>query len=65
LILPAISLDGVLHLDILTCSWTVEEFQLYIDMLLDNMSPFPQSNSVLVMDNASTHHFEGLRDIVE
>lgn len=64
-ILPAISLDGVLHLDIMTRSWTSTEFRKYIETLLDNMNPFPQRNSVLVMDNASVHHFEGLRQIVE
>ncbi|KAI0365359.1 hypothetical protein BV20DRAFT_766922, partial [Pilatotrama ljubarskyi] len=64
-ILPAISLDGVLHLDIITRSWTATEFEKYIDLLLDVMNPWPQRNSVLVMDNASVHHFEGLRDIVE
>jgi hypothetical protein len=64
-ILPAISLDGVLHLDILTRSWTTEEFRKFIDALLDSMNPYPQKNSVLIMDNASTHHFDGLREIVE
>ncbi|KAI0266033.1 hypothetical protein BGY98DRAFT_926750, partial [Russula aff. rugulosa BPL654] len=63
-ILPAISLDGVLHLDILTRSWTGIEFSAYINVLLDNMNPFPQRNSVIVMDNASAHHFEGLREMV-
>ncbi|KAJ6479790.1 hypothetical protein C8R45DRAFT_795940, partial [Mycena sanguinolenta] len=29
-VLPAISLDGVLHLDIITRSWTAEEFEQYI-----------------------------------
>ena len=64
-ILPAISLDGILHLDILTRSWTGDEFCKYISVLLDNMNPFPQWNSVIIMDNASAHHFEGLQDIVE
>lgn len=64
-ILPAISLDGVLHLDILTCAWTAEEFQTYIGALLDRMNPYPQKNSVLVMDNVSLHHFDGLREMVE
>nr|GAT43019.1 predicted protein [Mycena chlorophos] len=64
-VLPAISLDGILHLDIITRSWTAVEFENYIETLLDNMKPYPQPNSVLVMDNASTHHFEGLREIVE
>ncbi|KAJ7870268.1 hypothetical protein B0H13DRAFT_1570023, partial [Mycena leptocephala] len=64
-ILPAISLDGVLHLDILTRSWTGEEFRTFIDTLLGNMNPFPQRNSVIVMDNASAYHFEGLQEMVE
>ncbi|KZP15231.1 hypothetical protein FIBSPDRAFT_683335, partial [Athelia psychrophila] len=64
-ILPAISLDGVLHLDILTCSWSQETFEQYIEVLLSRMNPFPQKNSVIVMDNASQHHFEGVREIIE
>jgi hypothetical protein len=64
-ILPAISLDGVLHLDIITRSWTGTEFFNYINNLLDNMNPFPMKNSVIVMDNASIHHCDGLREMVE
>jgi len=64
-ILPAISLDGVLHLDILTCAWTAEEFRTFVDVLLDKMNPYPQRNSVLVLDNASVHHFDELREMVE
>jgi hypothetical protein len=64
-ILPAISLDGILHLDIMSRSWTAEEFRKYIDVLLDQMNPYPLRNSVLIMDNASAHHFEGLREMVE
>ncbi|KAF9230527.1 hypothetical protein BU15DRAFT_15744, partial [Melanogaster broomeanus] len=51
-ILPAISLDGMLHLDVLNESWTGVTFYRFIEGLLDNMNPFPQRNSVLVMDNA-------------
>jgi hypothetical protein len=64
-VLPAISLDGVLHLDILTRAWTSEAFEEYVDALLNNMNPFPAKNSVLIMDNASQHHFDGLREMVE
>lgn len=35
-VLPAISLDGVLHLDILTCSWTAAEFCSFVDVLRGN-----------------------------
>ena len=64
-ILPAISLDGVLHLDILTCSWTAEEFRVFVGLLLERMNPYPSPNSVLVCDNASVHHFDELREMVE
>lgn len=64
-VLPAISLDGVLHLDILTQSWTSDEFRLFVDILLDKMNPYPEKNSVLVLDNASVHHFDDLREMVE
>jgi DDE superfamily endonuclease len=29
------------------------------------MNPYPQRNSVLIMDHASTHHFDRLRELVE
>ena len=64
-ILPAISLDGDLHLDILTRSWTADEFPPFVEVLLGQMNPYPQKNSVLVLDNASAHHFDDLRGLVE
>ncbi|KIJ05148.1 hypothetical protein PAXINDRAFT_30856, partial [Paxillus involutus ATCC 200175] len=64
-ILPAISLDGVLHLDVHNESWKGATFYRFIEGLLDNMNPFPERNSVLVMDNASIHHSPELRELIE
>ncbi|KIK24465.1 hypothetical protein PISMIDRAFT_46654, partial [Pisolithus microcarpus 441] len=64
-ILPAISLDGVLHLDVQAESWKGATFYRFMDALLDSMNPFPQLNSVVVMDNASIHHSPELRELVE
>ncbi|KAJ6521367.1 hypothetical protein DFH09DRAFT_939118, partial [Mycena vulgaris] len=64
-ILLAISLDSVLHLNIITRLWTAAKFHNYLDVLLDIMNPFPPDNSVLVMDNASVHHFDGIWEMVE
>jgi hypothetical protein len=66
-ILPAISLEGVLHVDILTDkSWNGDLFYTFVDTLIANfMNPFPLPNSVLVMDNCSIHHAQGIRDLVE
>lgn len=54
-ILPAISLDGILHVKILEGSFTTELFEEFIDSLLDTMQPFPAPNSVIVMDNCCIH----------
>jgi hypothetical protein len=65
-VLPAISLAGVLHVDVITGrSWNGAEFYTFIETLLDQMSPYPLPNSVLVMDNCSTHHIAGIRELVE
>ncbi|KAF8979996.1 hypothetical protein BDQ17DRAFT_1218052, partial [Cyathus striatus] len=64
-VLPALSLDGVLHLDVIPCSWTAALFNGFIDGLLNNMNLFPGKNSVIVMDNASIHKSPNLRPLVE
>ncbi|KIO04232.1 hypothetical protein M404DRAFT_36979, partial [Pisolithus tinctorius Marx 270] len=64
-VLPAVSLDGILHLDIQNCAYTAVMFNQFIDVLLDNMNPYPQKNSVIVMDNASIHKSPYLRVMIE
>lgn len=64
-VLPAISLDGILHLDIQDRAYTGAMFNQFIDLLLDNMNPYPQNNSVIVMDNASIHKSPQLRGMIE
>lgn len=63
-ILPAILLDGVLHLNIQDCSYTSTTFNEFIEGLLDNINPFPQKNSVIVMDNASIHKLVYLEEMI-
>ncbi|KAF8234675.1 hypothetical protein L208DRAFT_1260865 [Tricholoma matsutake] len=64
-ILPALSLDGILHLEVLDHSFTGEDFADFIEGVLDQMQPWPLPNSVLVMDNASIHKVPGIREMVE
>ena len=59
------SLDGILHLAIQDSPYTALQFNSFIEALLDNMSQFPQPNSVIVMDNASIHRSPELRQMVE
>ncbi|KAJ3736154.1 hypothetical protein DFJ43DRAFT_964365, partial [Lentinula guzmanii] len=54
-ILPALSLDGILHLDIQDWSFTTAFFNTFVDGLLNVMNPIPGKNSIVVMDNASIH----------
>jgi DDE superfamily endonuclease len=65
LILPALSLAGILHLEVLDHSFTGEEFTDFIESILDCMQPWPLPNSVLVMDNASIHKVAGIHEMVE
>jgi hypothetical protein len=64
-ILPALSLDGILHLEVLDHSFMGEEFTDFVRGVLDCMQPWPLPNSVLVMDNASIHKVPGLREMIE
>jgi hypothetical protein len=48
-ILPAISLDDVLHLDIQDHLYTAATFNEFIEGLLNNMNPFPQKNSIIMI----------------
>jgi len=59
------SLNGILHLAIQDCPYTAIHFNSFIEALLDNMNPFPQRNSVVVMDNASIHKSQELLELVE
>lgn len=64
-ILPALSLDGILHLEVLDHSFNGDEFKSFILGLLDQMNTYPLPNSVIVMDNASIHKVPGIRELVE
>jgi hypothetical protein len=54
-VLPAISLDGILSVDITEGSFTGEKFGQFIEGLLSQMNPYPAPNSVIIMDNARIH----------
>jgi hypothetical protein len=64
-VLPALSLSGILHLTVLPASVKGNDFNAFIDSLLDRMNPFPLPNSVVVMDNASIHKSPELRELIE
>ncbi|CEL60039.1 hypothetical protein RSOLAG1IB_12299 [Rhizoctonia solani AG-1 IB] len=63
--IAAISLDGIRHFDAVPGAANGQLFNIFIENLLDTMNPWPQDNSVLVMDNASIHKTRGIRELVE
>jgi hypothetical protein len=64
-LLPAISLDGILHLEVVENAITGTDFHRFVHGLLPRMNKWPLPNSVLVVDNASIHKVAGIREMVE
>ena len=63
-ILPALSLDGVLTVDIIEGSFTMAKFAWFINGLLGKMNPFPAPNSVIIMDNCCVHKSNTILDMI-
>ncbi|KAF9457443.1 hypothetical protein BDZ94DRAFT_1175570 [Collybia nuda] len=63
--LLALSFNGILALEVLNHSYIAEDFDAFVEWLLDRMNPFPLPNSVLVINNASSHHSDDICEIVE
>jgi transposase len=57
-ILPAYTQEGVLWSRVFQGSTDGAVFEDFIEQLLHHCRPYPEPNSVLVMDNASFHHSE-------
>ncbi|KAH9979728.1 hypothetical protein BJV77DRAFT_924256, partial [Russula vinacea] len=54
-ILPTISMDGILHLEVLENAIKGNNFLHFVQGLLPCMNKWPLPNSVLVVDNVSIH----------
>ena len=63
--LPALSLDGILHLEVVENAVTGADFHRFVKGVLLHMNEFPLPNSVLVIDNTSIHKVDGIQDLVE
>jgi transposase len=65
-ILPAYTLDGILAYDVYQGSTDSSAYETFLrSFVLPKCNPFPAKNSVLVMDNASFHHSERIREMCE
>jgi transposase len=62
--LPAITLEGYLAYDIFHGGYNTERFNNFIRIkVLPRINPFPGLRSVLILDNASYHRSQELKDI--
>ncbi|KIK75070.1 hypothetical protein PAXRUDRAFT_173889, partial [Paxillus rubicundulus Ve08.2h10] len=64
-IVPALSLGGIIAVDVSKRPPTQEIFSDFIEFVLERTNLFPIPNSVPIMDNASIHHSDELREMVE
>ena len=63
--LLALSLDGILHLEVVENAVTGADFCWFVEGLLLQMNEFPLPNLVLVIDNVSIHKVDGIWELVE
>ncbi|THV00007.1 hypothetical protein K435DRAFT_609970, partial [Dendrothele bispora CBS 962.96] len=65
-ILPALTVDGIIALDIFKGTTDTETFIRFLkDQLAPQLTPYPGPRSVVILDNASIHHAEEIRAIIE
>jgi transposase len=62
-ILPAYTQDGVLLARVFQGSTDRAVFEDFVEQLLHHCRPYPEPNSVLIMDNASFHHGERIEQM--
>ena len=53
--LPVMSLDGILYVDIVEGSYNMASFAAFIRGFLNQMKSFPEPNLVIIMDNCHIH----------
>ncbi|KAF4486484.1 hypothetical protein CGGC5_v005827 [Colletotrichum fructicola Nara gc5] len=62
-ILPAYTQDGVIHFRVFEGSTDAKVFESFIETLLHYCGLWPEPRSVLIMDNASFHHSDRIREM--
>ena len=62
-ILPVYTQDGILFSRVFQGTTDGDVFEDFIEQLLHYCRPYPEPNSVLIMDNASFHHSERIKQM--
>ena len=64
-VLPALMLQGYIYADIVHGSFNGDSFKAFLTGLLQATNPYPERNSMLVMDNCAIHHVEGVQEMCD
>jgi hypothetical protein len=64
-ILPALSLDGILHLEVIKNTVTSADFHCFVEGLLLRMNKWLLPLSVLIINNTSIHKVNGICELFE
>jgi len=64
-VLPALTIQGVIHCDIIEGSFDSASFYSFISHTLDEMQPYPAPKSVIVMDNCRIHKHPDILKLIE
>ena len=62
-ILPAITLDGIIYSKTIQGSCNGVTFKAWLEGLLEEMNPYLELKSVLVVDTCAIHHVEGVQEM--
>jgi hypothetical protein len=63
--LPALSLEGILYIQIVHGSFNSTTFTIFLEGLPQCMNPYPGPKSVLAMDNCMIHHVKGVQEMCD
>ena len=58
-------MQGIIECAVVEGSFNTELFMDFIRNLLSKMQPFPNPNSVIVMDNCAIHKAPEIRELIE
>ena len=62
-ILPVITLNSIIYSKTIQGSFNGVTFKAWLEGLLEEMNPYLEPKSVLVVDNCGTHHVEGVQEM--
>ncbi|PKB94602.1 hypothetical protein RhiirA5_257964, partial [Rhizophagus irregularis] len=66
LILPALILDGFIAVDVFEGTYDRKRFvDFVLNQIVPVINPYPDDNSIIIMDNARIHHNAELISLME